>query len=159
MSPETTTEIVVAETPLVDLVDVETGEQLAPTIENAARILDAVSRMRDRLSAVREAATDVVREVARIQGVKTFHVGDLDVVLSGGPGIDYDPETLASCLRDAGCPDERIDAVVKAEITYKIDRSVLKQLTGANEDYKAAAELAERPVEKRWSASTKPRRR
>lgn len=159
MSSETSTEVaeVVADTPA--LVDVATGESLAPTVENAARVLDAVSRARDRLSLIHAEAVDVVRAVSREQGKKTFHVGDLDVVLSGGPSIEYDPLALREALAAAECPEERIDAVVKEEITYKVDRAVLKQLTGANEDYKAAAELAERPVEKKWSASTKPRLR
>ena len=159
MSTETTTDLVevAADTPA--LIHPETGEALAPTIENAALVLDAVSRARDQLSRLKEQATDVVREIARVQGVKTFHVGDLDVSLSGGPSVEYDPEALRDLLRRADCPEERIDQLVTAEITYRVNRSVLKQLASANESYASAIKLAERPVEKRWSASAKPRKR
>lgn len=154
---ETTTEI--AEVVPVELVDVRTGEALAPTVENAAIVLDAAREAKRRLDSIIEAATAVALEASRARGVKTFHVEDgIDLVVSGGPTVDYDPLTLAQLLREAGCPEDRIDAVVKAEVTYKVDRSVLRQLVGANEDYRAAADLAKRPVEKRWRAETKVRR-
>lgn len=156
---ETTRDLVEVAPDTRALVDVETGEALAPTVENAARVLDAARRMKDRLGDVVTAATDVVRDAAQVYGSKTFHLDDgVDVVLTGGPAVEYDPLALADLLREAGCPEERIDAAIKAEVTYKVDRNVLKQLTGANEDYKAAAAVAERPIEKPWRASTKVRR-
>jgi hypothetical protein len=151
-----TTEL--AEIVPTELVNVETGEALAPTVENVPAVLEAARAMKERLQGVIEAATAVVLEASRVHGTKTFHTGDADVVLSGGPAVEYDPEALADCLREAGCPEDRINEVVKAEISYKVDRSVLRQLVGANPDYRAAAELASREIEKPYRASVKAKR-
>lgn len=161
----TSTEIETVEAQEVSLVNVETGEALAPTVDNAAVVLDAARRMKDRLAGVIEQATAFVVEETRRRGTKTLHLteptadGSTSIALSGGPSVEYDPETLAACLRDAGCPEDRIDAVVKAEVVYKVDRSVLRQLTSANEDYKAAAELAATEVVRPWRAYSKQPRR
>lgn len=138
-----------------ELVDVSTGEFLPATPENAHRALTALNAMSDRLKEVRAAVTEYLIEESRRQGTKTLHTPGGDLVLSGGRGTEYDAEALAECLREAGCPEERIDEVVTAEITYKVNRSVLRQLTAANEDYQAAAELARRDVEKPFRASAK----
>src|SRR6185436_11973771 len=117
--------------------------------------LVAIREREQQLRDVKAAVTAFMLEQSRVQGTKTFHASAGDVVLSGGAAIEYDALALADCLREAGCPEDRIDAVVKAEITYKVDRSVLRQLMSANEDYKAAAELAEREVVKPWRVAAK----
>jgi hypothetical protein len=142
-------EIAVPET----LLDVMTGEVLPATTDNAHQVLVAIREREQQLRDVKAAVTAFMLEQARVQGTKTFHASAGDVVLSGGAAIEYDAHALADCLREAGCPEERINEVVTAEITYKVNRNVLRQLTGANEDYKAAAELAEREVVKPWRAA------
>jgi hypothetical protein len=137
------------------LLDVMTGEVLPATTDNAHQVLVAIREREQQLREVKAAVTAFMLEQARVQGTKTFHASAGDVVLSGGSAIEYDPDALADCLREAGCPEPRIDEVVVAEITHKVNRSVLRQLTGANEDYRAAAELAERTVEKPWRATAK----
>lgn len=138
-----------------ELLDVQTGELLPATPENAYRVLSAIREIEQRLRDVRSATTAYLVEESRRQGTKTLHASAGDVVLSGGTAIEYDPADLAEALRVAGCPEERIDEVVKAEVTYKIDRNVLRQLVGANPDYAAAADLAKREVQKPWRASAK----
>jgi len=137
------------------LVDVSTGEALPATTENAHRVLTAARELKRRIDDEVSAATAFLFEQSRIQGTKTFHTDAGDVVLTGGPTFEYDPLALAELLREAGCPEERIDEVVKAEITYKVDQRVLRQLTAANEDYGAAADLAKREIVKPWRASAK----
>lgn len=148
---------VVEPEPELSLVNVETGEALAPIVENVPVVLAAAREMKRRLDDVIAAATAVVFEASRVQGTKTFHVDGETVSLSGGPATEYDPQALAECLREAGCPEPRIDAVVKTEITYKVDRAVLRQLVASNEDYRAAAELAAVEIVKPYRASVKPR--
>jgi hypothetical protein len=135
------------------LLDVMTGEVLPATTENAHTALVAIREREQQLREVKAAVTAFVLEQSRTQGTKTFHASAGDVVLSGGSAIEYDPEALVDCLREAGCPEERINEVVVPEITYKVNRNVLRQLTGANENYRAAAELAEREVVKPWRAA------
>lgn len=138
-----------------ELVDVRTGEVLPATIDNAHRVLTIIREVSAQMRLVRNAATDFIAEESKRQGTKTLHSPAGDVVLTGGPTIDYDPEALMDALRAADCPENRIEECVVATITYKVNRSILNQLVKANPDYKAAAELAEREIMKSWSAAAK----
>ena len=62
---------------------------------------------------------------------------------------------LDELLREAGCPEERIRDAITPVLTYKVNQLVLKQLAGANPDYRAAIELAHRSVEVPWRVSVK----
>lgn len=139
----------------VALLNVETGEMLPATIDNAALVLVAAREMKQRLNRVIEDATRYLLHESQVQGTKTFHTGNGKVELSGGPMVDYDPLDLMEALREAGCPEDRISAAVEETVSYKVNRSVLRQLTGANEDYRIAAELAERVLEKPHRAAVK----
>lgn len=138
-----------------ELVDVRTGEVLPATVENAHRVLTIIREVSAQMRLVRQVATDFIADESKRRGTKTLHSSAGDVVLSGGPTIDYDPEALADALRAADCPEDRINECVVPTVTYKVNRSVLNQLVKANPDYKAAAELAEVEVMKSWSASAK----
>ena len=100
----------------VVLVDVLSGEMLLATVENAHRVLSAAREMKRRIQDVINATTDYLLEQSRVQGTKTLHAAAGDIVLSGGTSIEYDPEALVDCLREAGCPEERINEVVVAEV-------------------------------------------
>lgn len=140
------------------LLDVRTGEILPATVGNAARVINAARAMKANVNEiVREATAYLVAE-SEHQGTKTLHGENETVTISGGTGTDYDPSDLIDALREAGCPEQRIDQAVVTEITYKVDRAVLRQLAGANPDYKAAIELAQREVEKPYQATVKLRR-
>lgn len=138
-----------------ELVDVETGETLEVTAGNAARVIAAARRMKDRIQTVIDDATAVLRLQSALEGTKTLETEHGKVTLSGGEAVEYDAIDLMEALREAGCPEERIEKAVVAEITYKVNRSVLRQLAAANEDYRAAVELAERRVVKPYRASVK----
>ena len=140
------------------LLDVQTGELLEPSVGNAARVLSAARAMKAHVNEIVNEATAYLVALSEHQGTKTLHGDGETVTVSGGPGIDYDPLELIELLNSAGCPQNRIEAAVRTEITYKVDRAVLRQLAAANPDYKVAIELAEVAVEKPWRASIKLRR-
>jgi hypothetical protein len=142
----------------VGLLDVTTGELLTPSVDNAARVLNAARAMKANVNEIVSEATAYLVSLSEHQGTKTLHGENETVTVSGGPGIDYDPLDLREALEAAGCPQDRIEAAVKTEITYKVDRAVLRQLAAANEDYRAAIQLAELEVEKPYRASLKLRR-
>jgi hypothetical protein len=85
-----------------ELVNVETGERLPATIQNAAVVLEAARAMKQRLNDVVWEATQYLVEESRRLGTKTFLNGSL--VLSGGVYTDYDVEELRERLTEEGCP-------------------------------------------------------
>ncbi len=141
--------------PRAQFPDIVTGEVLPATPENAHHVLRQIAESEQRLRDLKAAITDWARDESERLGTKTFNVTGGSVVLTGGPTAVIEGQELAQLLREAGCPEERIAEVVTEEITYKVNRRVLNQLTGANADYKAAAELVTTEVEKPWRASAK----
>jgi len=143
--------------PAWELVNIETGEMLPATAENAAVVLRAVRDMRARLTEIGDEATAFLVEESRRIGARTFHVEGGIVELKGGDGVDYDPQALAEGLRAAGLPEERVGEVVVQEVSYRVNRAKLRSVTGANPDYKAAASRAEIPTSKKVWASLRSR--
>jgi hypothetical protein len=137
------------------LLDIQTGELLPATVDNAARVLNSCRDMKERINRVIDETTAYLAQEAATAGTKTLRSGAETVTLTGGESVEYDAADLMEALAVAGCPDARIAEAVVAEITYKINRSVLRQLAAANPDYKAAIELAARTVTKPWRASVK----
>lgn len=125
-----------------ELLNVETGEVLPATTENAAAVLVAAREMKNRLGGVIRDAEAFLADESRRLGTKTFHTGGGKVSLSGGMTTSYDPEVLGEALRAAGCPEERISEAIVEEVTYKVNQTVLRQLASANPAYRAAAEKA-----------------
>ena len=140
------------------LLNLETGELLPATVDNAGRVLIAARAMKERVNAIVRETTDYIVSVSEREGTKTLHGEHETVTLTGGTTTTYDAGDLMELLADAGCPEDRINAAVTATVTYKVDRNVLRQLAAANPDYKAAIELAAREVEKPYSAAVKLRR-
>ncbi len=140
------------------LLDVRTGELLEPTLPNIARVIESARAMKANVNQIVYEATLAAVAMSEMRGTKTLHGEGETITVSGGTGMDYDPSDLIEALLAAGCPQDRIDSAVIAQVTYKVDRSVLRQLAGANEDYKAAIELAEREVERPYRVSVKLRR-
>lgn len=144
--------------PLTGLLDVQSGELLPATVENAARVLAAARAQKTLINRIIEEATSYLVDLSRHSGTKTLHGDEETITLTGGTSVEYDAHDLIETLREAGCPEDRINAAVVTEITYKVDRGVLRQLAAANEDYRAAIELAQREVEKPYRASVRLRR-
>ncbi len=138
-----------------DLLNVETGELLPATVDNAAAVILAARTMRSRLHDVVAQATAWLAEESARQGTKTLAAGSSSVVLSGGMTDEYDALELMNYLRNAGCPEQRVDDAVTTIIDYKVNRSVLRQLAAANPEYADAIEQAKRTVEKPMRATIK----
>jgi hypothetical protein len=137
------------------LLNVETGELLPATIDNAVAALIAARNMKERVNEiVSETTAFLVSESTRL-GTKTLPAGSTTVSLSGGVSDEYDAHDLMQLLRESGCPEDRIEQAVTTEISYKVNRAVLRQLAAANPDYKAAIELARREVERPYRASVR----
>lgn len=140
------------------LLNVQTGELLPATVANAARVLGAARTMKQNVNDVVAETTAFLVAEAEREGTKTLHDGSETITITGGQATDYDAADLMEALRAAGCPEHRIGQAVVAEITYKVDRAVLRQLAAANPTYKAAIATAERVIEKPYRASVKLRR-
>ncbi len=138
-----------------ELIDVQTGETLPATVQNAGRVISAARDMKGRIGEVIAQATAYLSDEAARQGTKTLRDGGTTVTLSGGLTDEYDPADLMDALREAGCPEDRIDEAVVATVTYKVNKSVLRQLAGANIAYRAAIEEARYQYEKPMRASVK----
>lgn len=135
------------------LLDVATGELLPATIQNAGRVLLAARMMEENIRDIKRETTAFLAAESARAGTKTLRDDGCTVTLTGGTTVEYDAQDLMEALRMAGCPEDRIDAAVKTEITYKVDRAVLRQLAAANPEYRAAIELAAREVEKPYRAT------
>lgn len=122
------------------LVNVHTGEMLPATLENAGVVLTAAREMKQRINDVVVDATRYVVEQSRVAGAKTLHVDGCDLIVSGGDKTIYDIEVLEENLREAGCPEDRLNALITQTISYKLNYSVLRQLQSANPDYRSAIE-------------------
>jgi hypothetical protein len=140
---------------VTELLDVSSGEILPATVENAATVLRAAREVKQQVDGVIRTTTEYLASESAHHGTKTFDLSAGKLTLTGGASVDYDAVDLMEALRVAGCPDERINEAVVAEVSYKVNRSVLRQLAAANPDYKAAIELAERHVDKPWRASVR----
>jgi sulfur carrier protein ThiS len=140
------------------LLNPETGELLEATVDNAAAVILAARRVKGRANELIDEATAFALYEAERLGKKTLHGENETLVVAGGASTEYDEQTLMELLRDVGCPEQRIAEAVTEEITYKVNRSVLNQLAGANPQYKAAIELAKREVDRPFRVSVKSRR-
>jgi hypothetical protein len=136
------------------LPDLLTGEALEPTVANAAVALAAAREVKRRADEAIRFLTGFVVEESRRQGTKTLRTDAGKLEVSGGPKTVYDPADLAQALRDAGVPEERVDAAVRQEFTYKVDHAVLRQLVAANPAYAAAIKSVARTEEKPFQVKT-----
>lgn len=135
--------------------NVETGERLPATTENAAAVLTAARAMKAKLGDVIRDAEAYLASESKRMGTKTFQTGWGKISLTGGISTSYDPEVLMEALREAGCPEERINEVVETTVAYKVDQRILKQLTAANPAYRDAADRAKIESETPLRASVK----
>lgn len=115
-----------------------------------ARAISAIRDAKRQLDEVRQLLEQVLRLESAKHGTKTLHLGDVDVVISGGSRWEYDAEALAADLRAAGLPEQRLAQVVVEVVSYKVSQRVLAQLAAANPAYGEAIERNRRRVEAPW---------
>ncbi len=133
-----------------------TGELIPASDVNG--VAEAVKGLRQLNAQIRDAiadATVILVEESRRQGTKTLALQDVTVEIRGGTETVWDIETLQHQMDSLGLPAERMDALIKTEITYKVDARVAKQLAGANEDYAAVLESAKTTFEKPYYVRVK----
>ena len=135
------------------LLDVQTGEVLPATVDNAAQVLAAARAQKSLINEIIREATIFLAELSEHRGTKTLHGDRETITLTGGTGTMIDPVALREALEAADCPQDRIDAAIVQTISEKVDGRVVRQLRAANPNYAAAIELATVPVEKPFSAS------
>ena len=112
---------------VIDLADPHDVAQGIETIEDLTR----------KLADLRQLFTMLLRAESQRQGTKTLGLGDLTVTLSAGYRTEYDGNDLANDLLAAGLPPERLDELVRAVTTWKVDGRKIRQLEAANPAYAA----------------------
>lgn len=122
-----------------------------------ARALSDVRDLKRRLDELRALLEGVLMLELQRQGTKTLHLDGVDAVVLGGPRAEYDAELLMSRLRACGLPEERVAQAVVATVTYKPNAAVLRQLAGANDDYRRAIDASRTTVDAPFRVSLKPR--
>jgi len=96
-------------------------------------------------SAIRYLEGILLEEMER-QGTKTLRYGGVEAKASTKNETIYDVEALRASLGRAGCPEERINDLITEEVTYKVNGSVARELSGANPKYARAIKRAKTVV-------------
>jgi hypothetical protein len=126
------------------VVNVDNPTHVAETIADVDQAVELLREMRDMLVGL------VVDEASR-QGTKTLHLEDgIIAKVSGGSRPEYDLETLADQLRDAGLPEDRLEQLIVPRVEYKLDQAVARQLRGANPAYRQALDECRTDVPAPW---------
>jgi hypothetical protein len=137
------------------LVVPQTGELLS--LDDAAGCLRVLTEIRDLETKLREAKAELTTalsaEFSR-QGTKTLEIGGVKAELRGGTEVVWDIEVLGE-LRNLGLPEERMDALVTAEVTYRVNANVAKQLASVNPLYASVIERAKSTIPKASYVSIK----
>ena len=124
-----------------------------------ALALEALRDFESQIKSAKVALTEALVERSRVLGTKTLTLSDgSKAEIKGGSTTLYDAERLEEELRARGCPEERIRAAIKEEVTYKVDGRVVKQLAAANIEYAEAVEHARSEVERAHYVSVQKRR-
>lgn len=140
------------------LVNPVTGELVLLT--DAAACAHALEAIRETENRLREAKAELSRAVAEIasqRGTRTLEIGQgWRAVVSHPRQIEWDMEVLER-LRDAGLPEDRWDALVAEEVTYKVSARVAEQIAGANPEYARIIDRARTDAERPPTVSIRRR--
>lgn len=121
--------------------------------KQVAQALSAVREAKRKLDIARADLEAVLADEGARQGIKTLRYDDVNVVITGGPTVEYDPEKLQELL-EVGLPQERFDALVKMTVTYAVNASVAKQIAASgNEEYAEIVRASKKVIEKPWRVS------
>jgi hypothetical protein len=132
------------------------GQQI--DLRNPDEVADGLDQVRDlkrRLDGLRGLLENVLRLRSRELGTKTLHLENVDAVVSGGSRPEWDVELLSERLRAAGLPEQRLDQLIVATVSYRVDQQVARELRGANPAYAAALAEARRDVPAPWRVTVK----
>ena len=105
-----------------------TGE-LVPVTE-PARVARALAELRDLKrqveSAMRECSAVLAEEGLRV-GAHTLHLEGMEVTIGSDQTLVWDEPKLRE-LAEHGLPDERMEALLRPTVTYKVDPKVARQI-------------------------------
>lgn len=120
----------------MDLVVRGTGEivNLEDPVQ-CANALQAIRELEQQLREAKATLTDALRYEFERQGTRTLTFGGVKAELRGGRETAWDVEMLEQLLRE-GLPPERFEQLVMAEVTFKVNNSIAKQLEAANPRYR-----------------------
>lgn len=138
-----------------ELVLVTTGELI--DLSNTRQVVDAlehIRRLEYELRETKKALTEAVAEECQKQGTKTLHLGDVSAELTGGSKVEWDMDRLAH-LKDLGLPDDRWNALVTIEQTYKVNAAEAKRIAAANTAYANVIETARQVVPASYRVSVR----
>jgi hypothetical protein len=125
-----------------ELVHPATGELISLDDPRACAV--AIVELRRLEHAMKDARAELVRviaEEAERQGSKTLHLPGVTVTLKDSTRIEWDLDELEK-LRDLGLPEDRYNALVRTEVTYKVQAGEAKRIAGANAEYAKVIERA-----------------
>jgi hypothetical protein len=106
----------------------------------AARALQEVRSLEEKLREAKRLLTEVIVEESARLGARTLRFGDIEVEVKGGEEIEWDVGELLNLVR-RGLPQERYEQLVKVQVTYKVSASEAKRIASSNPLY---AEIIER---------------
>ena len=115
--------------------------------EGCVRLLGEIRTLEQKLKTLKGELTLALEQEFSRQGRKTIEVNGTKAELRGGSGIVWDIEVLDE-LRTLGLPEERMDELMQAEITYRVNANVAKQIASANQEYADVIERAKQRVPK-----------
>jgi hypothetical protein len=134
-------------------VDIDLSDPVA-----CAVALDRVRTIESEFNSVKRILTEAVVAHYRLTGERTIELpGRLKAEIKAGNRNLIDPDILESRLREAGMPEERIDALITTVQERKVDARKAKAAGTANPDYKAALEAATTTYEDTPSVSIRRR--
>jgi hypothetical protein len=111
---------------------------LTDPIAIAAAIEEARTFKREQIDPFIAALERVVEVYVSRQGTATLSVGGFKMTAPRKTKYDRDLPAMKAALRSAGVPEDRLNEAIAETIIYTADGSILRQLSSANPDYKAA---------------------
>lgn len=139
----------------VELVNPMTGELIpADDIDKVATVVRELREMKDKVADATRVFSSILIEESTRQGARTLTAGGADFTVSAPDELEWDIEALAE-LRDLGLPEERYDALVVATVSYKVNGTEARKISGANPEYKRVIEGAKRRIPQRQYVSFK----
>jgi len=150
----TSLEIAIAEQP--NLVVPLSGELVdLRDPDHVAKALDTVRDMKHQLDGTRAVLEQVLRLESVRQGTKTLHLETCTAEITGGETVHYDGEQLAYLLEKAGMPTDRVNEIVQAVVTYKVNAAKAKAAAGANPVYAHAVDRTRTTKPVPWRVTIK----
>lgn len=124
-----------------------------------ARALQEMDDLETKLKVLKGALREVLLEESVRVGGKTLHFGGgITATITTPVSTIWDHTVLAELVA-AGLPEDRYEALVKTEISFKINGSIAKELAGANPVYAEIIERAKTRIEKTPSVAVKATKR